>query len=141
MKRSEGSYTVEVAVLAPLVLAIVVSLIQICFVFHDRVVVREALEYAVLQKTKENIGAVAEDSNCMEIEGRMLISDVTEVSVSEVRGKAEAFACLTSKRIIPVYLKSGESFQKEYTATRKKRYAREKTIVSQIVLDTLHILQ
>lgn len=141
MKRSEGSYTVEAAVLVPLALAIVVSLIQICFVFHDRVVVCEALEYAVLQKTKENTGAVAEGSNCIEIEGRMLISEMTEVSVSEVSGRAEAFASLTSKRIIPVYLKSGGSFQKEYTATRKKRYAQEKTIVSQIVLDTLHVLQ
>ena len=146
MKRSEGSYTVEAAVLVPLVLAVIVAMIQICLILHDRVVVREALEYAVLQATEENSdtdgrqGAAGETAASL-TEDRLLLSDITDFGLEETVNGAKASVRIESRRIVPLYLGAGDAFVKEYCAKRKKPYAQEKTILSEVILDTLQVLQ
>ena len=144
MKQSEASYTVEAALVSPIILAVVIALVQICFVFHDRVVVREALEYIALtaeisseKETWQEEDAVYE---YFEQDGVLLISEMADYHLDESWRIVEVCAKLKSKIIIP-FLGGDRVFVKEYSASRKKAYAKEKTIISEIVLDTLHILE
>ena len=148
MKRSEGSYTVEAAIIIPLLLAIIVALIQICFVLHDRVVIREALEWSVLQAIgeegiyPENEGAKDEEwFDVAEIEKRLLISEITDLEINKMRSGYEVLVDIETRRLVPVYLGSGEGFVAEYSAKRKRLYAKEKVIISEVLLDTLQVLQ
>lgn len=131
MERSEASYTVEAALLLPLVLAVIVALIQICLVFHDRVIVREALEYAVLRKAESEEYFLKKE----ELTEHLLLSEVAEVDLSSSKRGTEAFAVIRSRRIVPLFFKGGDGFVRTYTAKRKKLYSQEKTIIGRIVTD------
>ena len=152
----EGSYTVEAAILLPVLLAVVIALLQICFIFHDRTVVRGMLELTVLQvaeddeelfaaKTTEKSVADSvsdKDADISEaVEKRLLISTITDAGIRETRTGAEVFVKLESRRIVPLYFGSGAGFVKEYSAVRKKVFSKEKTIISEVLLDTLHLLE
>ena len=136
----------EAAVLVPLILAVIIAMIQICLVLHDRVIVREALESAVLQATEAEETTDGGQSGAgravlAQTADRLLLSDITDFRLDETRTGAEAFVRMESRQIVPVYLGTGETFVKEYRAKRKKPYAQEKTIISEVILDALQILQ
>jgi len=131
VRRSEASYTVEATFLVPIILAVVIALIQICLVFHDRVIVREALEYAVSMKAESEEYFLKKE----EIEERLLLSEVLDVGLSSSNREAEAFVLLRTRRIVPLYFKGGDGFVRKYSAKRRKLYPREKTMMSQIVTD------
>lgn len=130
-KGSEASYTVEAALLLPLILAVVVAIIQICLVFHDRVIIREALEYAALRKAESEEYFLRKE----DLTGRLLLSEVVDFRLSSSKWETEAFAVLESRRIVPLYFMGGDVLVKECAAKRRKLYAKEKTIISEIVTD------
>ena len=134
MKRSEASYTIEAVVLIPIILAVIVALIQICFVFHDRVIVREALEYIALTTEGDETIETA-------FEEHLLLSEVKELQITELKKEIRVFAKLRSKILIPFLPESSEGIIWECSTGRKKAYAREKTMISEVVLDTLHLFQ
>lgn len=133
---SDAVYTVEAAVLLPLILAVLLALIQICFVLHDRVIIREALEYAVLRGTEDETFMFDKDAT----EGSLLISKITDAQFLVTQRGAEAAVTLESANIVP-YFKAGDRFKKIYCAEQKKLYSEEKTIMSEVLLEVLGILQ
>ena len=136
MKRSEASYTVEAAFLVPIILAVIIALIQICLVSHDRVIVREALEYAALKKIESEEYFLQKE----ELAGRLLLSEVLDIGISSSNQEAEAFVLLRSRRIVPLYFRGGDGFTRKYAAKRRKMYPQEKTMVSEIVTDAFRSL-
>lgn len=144
-KRSQASYTVEAAVLTPVILAVVVALVQICFVLHDRVIVREALEYMVMTEEADTDDRNAREENTEyrfgKEEGAYLISEPANLRIEKSWKGVEGYANLKSEIIVPFLSKTGGCFTKEYRAVKKTVYAKEKTIVCELILDTLHILQ
>ena len=144
MKQSEASYTVEAALLSPIILAVVIALIQICFIFHDRVVIREALEYiAWIAEGKSGQEMLTEKATVYEYfkqDGVLLASEIVDYHLDESWRSVEVCAKLKSKLIVP-FFSEDRVLVKEYSASKKRTYAEEKTIISEIALDTLHILE
>lgn len=138
-KGTEASYTVEAAILTPVVLAVMLAMIQICFICHDRVVLREALEYAAFCKTSSQRTLLAFDAQ--RVTEEMLLSEITDNTVSETSGGVEIYARMVSKRLIPLYFPRGGITETEASVSRKKVYAREKTIISEVLLDTFHVME
>lgn len=150
-RESQGSYTVEAAVLIPVILAVIIALIQICLVLHDRTVVRGIVELVALQaaqppegeetgqRTDEEWGNVAFVPET--IEEQLLISEINNAGIREDRTDVEAFVQMESRRIVPLYFGSGDGFVKDYSAKQKKQHAKEKTIISEVLLDALHLLE
>ena len=145
-----GSYTVEAAVLIPVILAVIIALIQICLVLHDRTVVRGVVELAALQAAlseSEETGEGTEEARGTAIfapetiEEQLLISEINDAGIRETRTDVEAFVQMESKRIVPSYFGIGDGFVRDYSAKRKKQYAKEKTIISEVLLDALHLLE
>ena len=146
-----GSYTVEAAVLVPIILAVIIALVQICLVLHDRMVIRGVVELAALQavqtngetETEQKADGVWKNTVFLPetIETRLLISEIKDTGIRETRTDTEVFVQMESRRIVPLYLGSGNGFVKEYSAKQKKQYAKEKTIISEVLLDTLHLLE
>ena len=134
---SAGSYTVEAAILFPLLLAVIISLMQICLMFHDRTVVSSLVELTALQVAEGKAETVTD----RELDNRLLISEVVETGIRETQTSVEVFAQVESRRIVPLYFRSGKRFVKEYSVTRKKLYAKEKTIISEVLLDAFHLLE
>jgi len=147
MKRSEGSYTVEAAIIIPLLLAIILALIQICFVLHDRVVIRAVLEWSVLQAAEdvaypEDGGETDEEwFDIADIEKKLLISRITDLESNKRQSGYETRVCIKTRSLVPIYFGSGESIVAECAATRKRSYAKEKVIISEVLLDALQVLQ
>ena len=147
----QGSYTVEAAVLVPIILAVIIALMQICLVFHDRVVIRGVVELAALQAVQTSgeteTGQKAEGGwKYMallkeSIEAQLLISEITDAGIRETRTDTEVFVQMESRRLVPLYFGNGNGFRKEYSSKQKKQYAKEKTIISEVLLDTLHLLE
>ena len=100
-------------------------------------VVSSLLELTALQVTEGDAGQVTE----RKWDNRLLISAVVETGIRETKTNVEVFARVESRRIVPFYFRSGKGFVKEYSVTRKKLYAKEKTIISAVLLDTLHLLE
>ena len=150
-RDSQGSYTVEAAVLVPVILAVLVALIQICLVLHDRTVVRGIVELAALQTAQpaegEESGQSKDEVWGIEafapetIEEQLLISEINDAGIRVNRTDAEAFVQMESRRIVPSYFGSGDGFVKEYSAKQNKQWAKEKTIISEVLLDALHLLE
>lgn len=144
MKQSEASYTVEAALLSPIILAVVIALIQICFIFHDRVVIREALEYiAWIAEGKSGQEMLTEKATVYEYfkqDGVLLTSEIVDYHLDESWRTVEVCTKLKSKLIVP-FFSEDRVLVKEYSASKKRTYAEEKTIISEIALDTLHILE
>lgn len=144
MKQSEASYTVEAALLSPIILAVVIALIQICFIFHDRVVIREALEYiAWIAEGKSWQEMLTEKATVYEYfkqDGVLLTSEIVDYHLDESWRTVEVCTKLKSKLIVP-FFSEDRVLVKEYSASKKRTYAEEKTIISEIALDTLHILE
>ena len=147
----QGSYTVEAAVLVPIILAVIIALVQICLVLHDRMVIRGVVELAALQavqtngetETEQKADGVWKNTVFLPetIETRLLISEIKDTGIRETRTDTEVFVQMESRRIVPLYFGSGNGFVKEYSAKQKKQYAKEKTIISEVLLDTLHLLE
>lgn len=135
-KYSAAVYTVEAAVLLPLILAVVLALIQICFVLHDRVILREALENAVLYATQEESYVFDRDKT----EENLLISKITKEQFSRMKKGAEAVVRMESVNIVP-YLALEDRLVTTYRAEREKLFSKEKTMVSEVLLDALDVLQ
>ena len=138
-KNAEASYTVEAAMLMPIILAVIMALLQICFIYYDRVILREELEYIVLCKTSANESK--EVFHPETVGRRFLLSDLTEFELKETSGGIEVNACLVSRRLVPLYFPSGKVEERAFTVKRKKAYAKKKTIISEVLLDGLHVLE
>lgn len=138
-KGTEASYTVEAAILTPIILAVIIAMIQICFICHDRVVLREALEYAAFCITSGQRIILAFDAEGVTEE--MLLSEVTENMVTETSGGIVICAKMVSRRLVPLYFPGGGVTEREESVNRKKTYGKEKTIISEVLLDTFHVME
>lgn len=138
-KNSEASYTVEAAMLMPIVLVVIMALLQICFIYYDRVILREELEYIALCKTSANESK--EVFRPETVGRRFLLSDLTEFELKETSCGIEISACLVSRRLVPLYFPGGSVEERALTVKRKKAYAKKKTIISEVLLDGLHVLE
>lgn len=138
-KYLQASYTVEAAILMPVVLAVIMGLLQICFVYHDRVILREELEYVAFCKTSAETSSVIFDPKS--VEKRFLLSEITETALTETKSGIEIDACMTSRRLVPLYFPEATIEERKYSVKRKKVYAKEKTMISEVLLDTLHVLE
>lgn len=142
-----GSYTVEAAVLLPVLLAVIIALMQICFTLHDRAVIRGILELSALQTVEGCSGADADVvlHNAAfvpeELERQLLITSITDAEIYKTRTGAKVLVRMEAKRLVPLYFGSGVGFVKEYSVMRKKPYAGEKTMMSEVLLDALNFLE
>lgn len=138
-KYLQASYTVEAALLMPVILAVIMALLQICFVYHDRVILREELEYIAFCKTSAEMSSV--DFDPKSLEKRFLLSEITGAEVAETKSGIEIVVSMTSRRLVPLYFPDATIEEREYSVKRKKVYAKEKTMISEVLLDTLHALE
>lgn len=137
-KTSAAGYTVEAAIIVPVVLAVIIALIQICFTYHDRVILREALEYAALCRTATRTG---EHFDPESVEGDCFLSDIVGSEIQESSRWIEISTGIVPRRLVPLYFFGGDIEKREYSANRKKAFAKEKTILSEVLLDSLHVLE
>ncbi len=133
-KRSEANFTVEATVLIPLITAIIVAIIQLCFVLHDRVILVEGLEHVL---SRELADKGQRDKDFQEIEERLLISRLMDTRVSGTKTETTASATMESRWTVPFFFQRGQGLRKEYHASRKILYQREKTILCEIILDMI----
>ena len=93
----EGSYTVEAAVLLPVLLAVIIALMQICFTLYDRAVIRGILELSALQTVEGCSGADADVvlHNAAfvpeELERQLLITSITDAEIYKISASALSF--------------------------------------------------
>ncbi len=133
-KRSEANFTVEATVLIPLITAIIIAMIQLCFVLHDRVILAEGLEHVL---SREFADKGQRDKDFQEIEERLLISRLMDTGVSGTKKELTASATMKSRWIVPFFFRRGQGLRKEYHASRKIPYQREKTMLCEIILDMI----
>ena len=133
-KRSEANFTVEATVLIPLITAIILAIIQLCFVMHDRVVLEEGLEHVLSRELSEK---GQREKDFREIEERLLISGLKNTQVSVTKTKVTASATMESRWIVPFFFRRGQGLRKEYQVSRKIPYQREKTMLCEIILDMI----
>ena len=77
---SEANFTVEATLLIPLITAIIIAIIQLCFVLHDRIILEEGLEHVL---SREIADKGQRDKNFQEIGERLLISRLMDTEVLE----------------------------------------------------------
>lgn len=133
-QHSEANFTVEATVLIPIITAIILAIIQLCFVMHDRVVITEGIEH-VLSREMEKNGQWEKDFQ--EIEQHLLISKLADTEVLSTKTELTVSAMMESRWIVPFFFRGGQGLSKEYHASRKFPYQREKTILSEIILDMI----
>lgn len=131
---SEANFTVEATVLIPLITAIIIAIVQLCFVLHDRVILMEGMEHVL---SREISGKGQRDEDFQEIEERLLISRLMDTAVLETKLEVKVSVTMESRWMVPFFFRKGQGLSKEYSASRKIPYQREKTILCEIVLDMI----
>ena len=129
---SEANFTVEATLLIPLITAIIIAIIQLCFVLHDRIILEEGLEHVL---SREIADKGQRDEGFQEIEERLLISRLMDSAVLEKKTEVMVSATMESGWIVPFFFRRGQGLCKEYHAGRKLPHQKEKTILCEIFLD------
>ena len=122
MNKKSGSYTVEAALLYPLVIMIIIGMICTCFVMHDRGIayacISEMVEKEVCLVNSE-VGRQDDESTVIdeiykECKKHMFISEIEKVSCSYKSDYITVNAVI--KTAVPIY-KDKEIKVKQYSAS------------------------
>ncbi len=90
--RLKGSYTIEAALILPLIMTVIVFIIYMSFFLHDRAVMsacayQAALKASLIRTGEEDMKAEAERAAGYSIEGLLLATEYPEITVTVSRKK------------------------------------------------------